>query len=128
MLKSFEISWLLTNDLKESYNYLLYKFNNIISFIKNNLMNNFRVEIYLMPKWKIFWFQKNFIQTLWIFRCNICILVRLCVEVFVLQGLVQAEITVHTLQFSVNLVNCRTLSIVLLALPIPIDVKQVKQQ
>ena len=107
MLKSFEISWLFTNNLKESYNPLLYKFYNIISFIKNNLMNNFRVEISLMPKWKMFCFQKNFIQTLWIFRCNICILVRLCVEVFVLQGLVQAEITVHTLQFSVNLVNCR---------------------
>ena len=128
LLKILEISWLLTNNLKESYNHLLYKFYNIISFIKNNLMNDFRVEISLMPKWKIFWFQKSFIQTLWIFRCNICILVTLCVKVFVLQGLVQAEIAVHTLQFSVNLINCRTLSIVLLVLPIPIDVKQVKQQ
>ena len=54
LLKILEISWLLTNNLKESYNHLLYKFYNIISFIKNNLMNDFRVEISLMPKWKIF--------------------------------------------------------------------------
>ena len=65
------------------------------SFIKNNLYNDFRVEISFMAKWKTFWFQKNFIQILWIFSCIKCILVRLWVKVFVSQGWVQAEITIH---------------------------------
>ena len=41
-------------------------------------------------------FQKNFIQILWIFSCNICILVRLWVKVFVSQEWEQAEITVNS--------------------------------
>ena len=65
------------------------------SFIENNLYNDFMVEISFMAKWKTFWFQSNFIQILWIFSCNKCILVRLWVKVFVSQGWVQAEITIH---------------------------------
>ena len=48
-----------------------------------------------MPKWKNFLFQKSFIQILWIFSCNKCILVRRWVKVIVIQGRVQAEITTH---------------------------------
>ena len=50
-----------------------------------------------MPKWKNVWFQKSFMQILWIFSYNKCILVRLWVKVFVSQGWVQAEVTVDTL-------------------------------
>ena len=50
---------------------------------------------------------------------------RLWVKVFVLQGWVQAETTIP-LQFSVDLINFGTLKIALLALPILIDIKQVK--
>ena len=47
------------------------------SFIKNNIAYSFRVEISFMSKWKTFWFQKNFIQILWIFSSNKSTLVRL---------------------------------------------------
>ena len=54
------------------------------SFIKNNLLyNGFRVRIFFMPKWKNFCFPNNFMQILWIFNCNKCILVRLWVKVFI---------------------------------------------
>ena len=67
------------------------------SFIKNNYqcIYDFRVEISIMPKWKIFRFQKNYLQILWVFSCNGWILVRLWVKVFVSQGWVQAEVTVN---------------------------------
>ena len=42
-------------------------------------------------------FKKNSIQILWIFSCNTCILVRLWVKVFVLQGWVLEKIAVNTL-------------------------------
>ena len=48
-----------------------------------------------MPRWKVLFFQKN-IQ-IWIFSFDKCILVRLWVNVFISQGWIQAEITVHTL-------------------------------
>ena len=67
------------------------------SFIKNDNVYDFRVEISIMPKWKIFWFQKNPIHILWIFNCYGYILVGLWVKVFISQGWVQAEITVHAL-------------------------------
>ena len=35
-------------------------------------MYDLRSEISFMPKWKAFLFQKNFIQILWIFICNVC--------------------------------------------------------
>ena len=66
-------------------------------------------------------------QILRIFSCNKCILVRLWVKVFVSQEWVQAEITV-AIKFRVNLINFRTLSLTLLALPISIGTNQVKQQ
>ena len=40
----------MTTNLKEKYS---------DSFIKNNNVNDFGVEISIMPKWKIFWFQKT---------------------------------------------------------------------
>ena len=48
-----------------------------------------------MPKQKTFLFQKDFIQILWIFGYNKCILVKLWVKVFVSRGWVQAEITMN---------------------------------
>ena len=57
---------------------------------------------------KFFDFKKT---SLWIFSCNKCILVRLWVKLFVSKGWIQTEITVHTLYFSVNLINFRTLTI-----------------
>ena len=45
----------------------------------------------------MFWFQRNFIQILWILGCNKRILVRLWVMVFVSQGWLQTEITVYKL-------------------------------
>ena len=89
-------------------------------FIKNNIAYNFRVEISFISKWKIFWFRKNFIQILWIFSCNKCILVGLWVKVFVSREWVQEEITV-TISFRVNLIGHFNLHFL-------IDTKQVKQQ
>ena len=57
---------------------------------------------------KFFDFKKT---ALWIFSCNKCILVRLWVKLFVSKGWIQTEIAVHTLYFSVNLINFRTLII-----------------
>ena len=47
--------------------------------MKNDLLIYipFRVEISFTAKWKIFCFQKDFIEILSIFICNKCILVRL---------------------------------------------------
>ena len=44
---------------------------------------------------KLFDFKKNLIQILWIFSYTKFILVRLGVKVFVSQGWVQTEITIH---------------------------------
>ena len=67
------------------------------SFIKNNnvYIYDYRVEISIIPIWKNFWFQKNFIQILWIFCWSKYILVRL--RVFVSLGWVKAELAVHAL-------------------------------
>ena len=69
------------------------------SFIKiiDIYIYEFRVETPFMPKWTIFWFQNIFIQILWIFSCNKCILARLGVKVFVSQEWVQAKTKVNTL-------------------------------
>ena len=55
------------------------------SCIKNNLHNDFRVKISFMARDLI----------VWIFSCNKCILVTMSVKVFVSQGWVKAEITIH---------------------------------
>ena len=67
------------------------------SFIKNNnvYIYDYRVEISIIPIWKNFWFQKNFIQIIWIFCWSKYILVRL--RVFVSLGWVKAELVVHAL-------------------------------
>ena len=46
---------------------------------------------------KNFLISENFIQILWIFSYNKCILVRLWVKVFVSQGWLQVEITVYAI-------------------------------
>ena len=66
-----------------------------------------RAEISFMHNGKMFDFKK--LQILCIFSRNKCILERLWVKVFLLQGWVQTEIAVPTLQVSVNLINFRTL-------------------
>ena len=66
---------------KESY-YHLYQQTVLLKMI---CIYDFRVEIFIKRKWKIFWLQKIFTQILWIFCYNKCILVRLWVNVFVSQ-------------------------------------------
>ena len=64
----------------------------------NFIIYDIRVEISLMPiNGKFFDFKKNSMQILWIVSCHKCIFARLWVKVFVSQGCVHAEITVHTL-------------------------------
>ena len=79
---------LLTKNLKQSY------YHSAGSFIENNLNNEFKVEISLMAKWKIFWFQKTAFQYYW-FLVAINVFLWDWVKVFVSQGWVQAEITIH---------------------------------
>ena len=88
-----EISWVLTKTESKTKLLSLIEADSFISF--NDLYNDFGVEISFMAKWKTFSFQENFIQILWIFSCNKCILLKLWVKVFVSQGWVQAEITIH---------------------------------
>ena len=63
-----------------------------------SFINDLRVQIFFMPKWKIFWFQKTFIKISWIFSCNKCIIVRLWLKLFISHGWMQTEITVHNIK------------------------------
>ena len=66
-------------------------------FTENNSYMTLGLKFLLCLNGKLSEFKKNSIQILWIFSCNTCILVRLWVKVFVLQGWVLEKIAVNTL-------------------------------
>ena len=80
-MKSLEISWVLTKNLKQSHYHI-----SADSFIKNKIAYDFRNEI--MSKW----ISKKLMDFGW----NEFILMRLWVEVFVSQQWVQAEIEANS--------------------------------
>ena len=90
-----EISWLLKKNLKEGF-YHLYQHTVLLKII---YICDFRVEISFMHKVKAFDFKKASFKYHG-FSVAIYVFLRICgerVKVFVSQGWLESEITVHTL-------------------------------
>ena len=94
------VKWQSKDSISRQF-YQNIKKNNLYDYICNvydRYSYEFRVDISIMTKCKMFKFQnknKQNIQILWIFSCNRHILVRLSVKVLLSQEWVQAEITVY---------------------------------